>query len=417
MQRASTAKARLVGMAAILLAGCSSDEGSVAPNQPPDTEITSSVPGEGESVPHQMEIRFSGRDADGTVQEFEYLLHTYPRSTARLADIVVPQPAANDPRWGPARGDGTNFAIDLIALADTLRADPRGDIGDGHFDRWHTIFLRAIDNEGARDETPDSRTFSAFTLAPALWLLEPALPSPQVVELPRTFVMHWNGADDIGDGRTQDPVSVRWVLMPVAAADVGTERVRDLLYDLSEERWSDWQAWGIADSTREARLRNVLAPASGDSFYAFAVQGLDDGGAITPQFGDTPLTDSNFGVLHVRSDLPVGPRVPVRETREPLGNWVFDGDTAPAIQVDATGVDTVTVAWGPMETRHYGGTSRDYRYGWDITNPSDDQQWTPWSVLRVSPPHPLTMTVSRFFLQARDHIGQVTTARLIFTKP
>jgi len=413
MQRASAAKG-LVGIAAILFAGCSSDEGSVAPNQPPDTEITSSVPGEGESVPHQMEIRFSGRDADGTVPQFEYLLHTYPRSTARWADIVVPQPAVNDPRWGPARGEGTNFAIDLIALADTLRADPRGDIGDGHFDRWHTVFVRAIDNEGARDESPDSRTFSAFTLAPALWLLEPALPNPQVMELPRTFVMHWNGVDDIGDGRTQNPVSVRWVLTPVAAADVGTERVRDLLYDLSEDQWGEWLAWGVVDSTREARLSNVLT--SGDAFFAFAVQGLDDGGAITPQFGDTPLVDSNFGVLHVRADLPVGPRVPVRETQVPLGDWLFEGDTAPAIVVDAAGVDSVTLAWGPMETRHYGGTSRDYRYGWEITNPSDDQQWSPWSVLHVAPPHPLTMTESHFFLQARDHIGQITTAHLIFTK-
>ncbi len=417
MQRESTAKGLLFGIAATFLAGCGSDEGTLAPNQPPDTEITSSVPANGESVPHQIEIRFSGRDADGNVPEFEYLLHTYPRSLGRFTDIVVPQPAVDDPGWGPAQGEGTRFAIDLVAVADTLRADPRGDIGDGHFDRWHTLFVRAIDNEGARDASPDSRTFAAFTVAPDLWLLEPALPNPDVVELPRTFVMRWNGVDDIGDGRTQNPVSVRWALVSVNAIDVGTERVRDLLYDLPEDRWSDWLAWGVVDSTREARLRDVLAPASGDSFYAFAVQGLDDGGAITPQFGDTPFVDSNFGVLHVRSDLPVGPRVPVREIQAGLGNWVFDGNTAPQIQVDATGVDSVTVAWGPMETRHYGGTSRDYRYGWDITNPNDDRQWSPWTVLRAAPPRPLTATVSRFFLQARDHIGQITTARVTFAKP
>ena len=57
---------------------------------------------------------------------------------------------------------------ELTLTADTLRADPRGDIGEGRQDRWHTFFVRAIDNEGAKDPTPARRTFNAYTLGPRM---------------------------------------------------------------------------------------------------------------------------------------------------------------------------------------------------------------------------------------------------------
>ena len=79
----------------------------------------------------------------------------------------------------------------------------------------------------------------------------------------------------------------------------------------------------------------------------------------------------------------------------------------------AAGVDSVTLQWGPMTTGHYGAQSKDYRYGWNITNIGDDRQWSPWTTLHAAPPRQLPATgMDVFFLQARDTINLVTTARL-----
>lgn len=400
------------------LGGCSNDLGEVAPNQAPDTEITSSVPANGETVPHHIEVHFNGRDADGTVPRFEYLVHTYAPEASRYEDTQpVQQPAADDARWTDTGNGESRFFLDLVLPADVLRTDPQGDIGDGRFDRWHTVFVRAIDNEGAIDASPDYRTFNAYTLAPRVWLLPPALPSPEIVDLPRSFALRWNGIDDVGDGRTQDPAATRWVLEALTAGEAAdTVLVRAHLYALPESRWSEWMVWTLSDSSREARLYDVIAEAAGDSFYAFAVQGLDDGGAITPQFGTRPYKDSNFTILHVVGSLPVGPSVPVSETQSGLGEWVFDGDKAQPIVVPAAGAGSVTLVWGPMATAHYGGISRDYRYGWNVTDPSDDRQWSPWGEVRAAPPHELAAGGDSFYLQARDHLGLVTLARLEFLK-
>ncbi len=404
--------------ALLLLAGCDDNTGTPAPNQAPETDITSSVPAEGGVELHHLEVHFSGRDADGSNVRFEYLLHTYPRALARYQDITVFTPATDDPRWTSTAGGESPFAIDLVVLADTLRADPQGDIGAGHFDRWHTLYVRAIDSEGAKDETPAQRTFDAYTVAPVIWLLPPAVPGPETATLPRSFAMNWFGVDDIGDGHTQDPEAVRWVLVhltPAEAADPAL--VKQRLYSVPESAWSDWLPWGPEAAARQAALYDVMPPETGDSWHAFAVQGLDDAGAITPQFADAPSLQNNYGILHVVSDLPVGPTVPVREVQVPLGNWVFEGGTAPAIQVAAAGVDSVTLEWGPMTTGHYGAQSKDYRYGWNITNINNDGEWSPWTTLHAAPPRRLSTTdLDVFYLQARDTIHLVTTARLEFQK-
>lgn len=410
-------RAVLLGSALLAVSsGCSDDPGVPATNQLPTAEITSSVPAEGGNVVHHVEIHFVGRDTDGVVVEFEYLLHTYPRRVGLYQDVQVPVIADDDPRWTSTAGQESQFFVDLVVAADTLRADPSGDIGNGHFDRWHTFFLRAVDNSGGKS-TPASRTFDAYTLAPSVWLLDPAKPGPEVAQLPRSFVMRWYGVDDVGEGTTQDPVAVRWALVELCAGpNCNSFQVPDSLYALAEARWSDWIPWAVADTLREARFLDLVTPGTGDWLFAFAVQGLDEAGAITPKFADSPLGTNNYATLRVDSSLPVGPGLPVRETKAGLGDWVFAGDQAQPIQVTATGVDSLALEWGPMQTLHYGGKGRDYRYGWDITNPADDGQWTSWAVVRSAPPHALGTSGGTFWLQARDHLGLRTEARIVFQK-
>lgn len=400
-----------LGFALWLVGGCGNDPSEPAPNVPPETFITSGEPRDSSRVVHHVTLNWNGQDIDGTVpRTFDYILDTYPRRVATIAQVVPQTPAVNDPRWTRL----TAYQVTLAVAADTLRADPRGDIGAGEFDRWHTFYLRAVDNEGTPDETPDHRTFQAFTQAPSLWLLSPTR-GPAVTTLPRTFVLHWDGNDPIGHGPPlQDPKQSRWVLLP-ATLDTGGNPIGypDALYNLPDTTWSDWAAWTATDSTgRNAVVRDRVPVGPTRQSFVFAVQGRDDGGAITPKFtGDA--TQNNYAAITVDGALRTGPHLTVHSRQDSLSAWSFPGIGSPALNASVAN-DTLTLFWDVMQTNHYGGRTRDYRYGWNIVDVNDDQQWTAWSAVRVASPHILDAGGDVFKVQARDNIGQITTGTISF---
>src|SRR5262249_57287260 len=156
-------------------------------NLPPETYITGG-PDDGARVPHHVLILWRGADLDGTVvQTFDYIVEDYPRSITQLDQIQVQVPAPNDPRWTRINRSQNVFTMS----ADTLRVDPRTAPAPLEFDRWHTFFVRAVDNEGAIDETPDYRTFEVFTEAPQLAIGPPAKRG-QIATLPRNCIMKWD---------------------------------------------------------------------------------------------------------------------------------------------------------------------------------------------------------------------------------
>jgi hypothetical protein len=337
-------------------------------------------------------------------------VHHFGRRVATISQVVPHVPAVDDARWTRI----TAYQVTLPVLADTLRADPHGDIGNGEFDRWHTFYLRAVDNEGAPDETPDHRTFQAFTQAPSLWLLSPTR-GPAVTTVPRTFVLHWDGNDPIGHGPPlQDPKESRWVLLP-ATLDVSGHPIGypNVLYDLPDTTWTDWAAWTAADSTgRNLVVRDRVPVGPTTQSLVFAVQGRDDGGAITPKFtGDA--TQNNYAAILVDGALRTGPHLTVHSRQDTLSEWSFPGIGSPGRNAVVPS-DTLTLYWDVMQTSHYGGRWRDYRYGWNVTNENDDQQWTAWSAVRVAVPHRLAAGGEVFKVQARDNIGQITTGSIAF---
>lgn len=53
-----------------------------------------------------------------------------------------------------------------------------------------------------------------------------------------------------------------------------------------------------------------------------------------------------------------------------------------------------------------------FRFGWDIRNPADDEQWEhPWCADCFSATRTFSTGTHRFFLEARDHVGVVTGAQ------
>jgi hypothetical protein len=382
-----------------------------APNQPPDTFITSSAPRDSARVVHQVEVLWSGGDLDGTIDHWEYFLFAHPRAATRIDQLNIVPPAANDPGWKRIEAARVQFA----ALADTLRADPRGDIGRGEFDRWSTFFVRAVDNENGVDPTPDYRTFFAYTVAPRLDLVGPAVTNA-VATVPRTFVVNWNGVDSIGGSLgTQAPKEVRWVLRAVSV-DGGGQPIGypAELYDLPESAWSAWTSWTAMDSIgRQAVFRNHV-PVGAFQYNVFALQGRDDAGAITPKFDATSPAGNNYATFRVDGTLNVGPRFAVR-ARELVGmSWLFDGIGSAGFVVSSAS-DTLTLSWDTPITQHYGANPGDSRYGWNLTDLNDDLQWSGWGFGRMAAPRELGAMREVFYLQNRDSIGQVTTAVIEFS--
>jgi hypothetical protein len=279
-----------------------SDPDVLLANQNPQTLMTASPPDSG-STPHHVNLSWSGSDPDGTIDHYDYIMVDHPRIKDRISGndyertVVVTVPEPEDPRWTTT----DNTTLLFVVLADTLRVDPRGDIGAGLFDRWHTFFVRAVDNAGSPDYTPAFVSFNAFTPAPVLWLDAPAVAGSTATVSP-SFVMRWNGEDPIGDGSTQNPAESRWALVEADLDPQGNAiGFPDALYDLIESAWSEWASWAAPDSSgRRAAFVDTLPVGASEQAYVFAVQGRDDGGAITPKFDASTAGRNNMGVVLVK---------------------------------------------------------------------------------------------------------------------
>jgi hypothetical protein len=173
------------------------------------------------------------------------------------------------------------------------------------------------------------------------------------------------------------------------------------------------------------RGRPPIRPAARSSFatrcrpvreqqsFVFAVQGRDDGGAITPKFDATTLHANNYAAITLDGSLLVGPSIVVHAREESLSAWSFGGIGAPA-QVALVDSDTLTLFWDAPNASRYGARGRDARYGWKHRR-------------RVGRPrvdvvqHRARRTAARsicgrdvFKIQCRDNIGQTTTATISF---
>ena len=84
--------------------------------------------------------------------------------------------------------------------------------------------------------------------------------------------------------------------------------------------------------------------------------------------------------------------------------------------LEIVSVGEVRVKWGDMTTEHYGANPGEYRFAWNIQDPGNDDLWSAWSTVRAAPPQLLVLPIEELQIQARDHIGQITTAILRFQK-
>lgn len=414
-----------------LLAGCNDNDlgpKKKHPNLPPNTILSSGPPDSVSATNYKVHLFWSGADADGTIDHYDFILidhaafrdsinPTDPNDSTRVA-VLVPGP--DDPRWSATAAKDTL----VVSVADTLRLDPRpppgsneGQLGQHNdfmrrqnFERWHTFFVRAVDNEGSIDPSPSYLSFNSTTLAPYVTIEPPVSPLQQEFSGPRVIVFNWEGSDPVGDGTIIEPIASRWVMIPTRKTTAeGYVGYPNALYADSVP-WSPWRAWNASDgSGKRAIVRNLLpVDGTGNGFYLFAVQAMDEAGAVTPVFDAT--TGGKNNVARVIVNDQVGATLIVDE--QFLGTFTFVGGSRPVVLQVAAG-QPIAFRWRG-DASSYGGEVVAFRYGWNIRNPQDDEEWEqPWSATaRRAPVRIFNSGTQRFFLELRDNAETITRAEI-----
>jgi len=296
-------------------------------NRPPETMLVCSPPDSSTGIDYKVHLSWSGSDPDGTVDHYDFIMVDHPAvkdnidgSGAETVVITIPQP--DDPRWVSSSSTDSVF----VTLADTLRNDPQpsdstgtpDEIRDMLWERWHTFFIRAVDDKGAPDASPDYVSFNATNIAPQVWLTDPVLPGVALNVRP-VVRLHWDGQDPVGDGDMIEPVASRWVLIDTQIdSHKRPLSYPDSLYVLPGRfAWSPWVRWDAEDQAgRSVVLRNLkerqsLPDGRVAGVYVFAVQVKDEAGAISPVFDRYTALKNNAVSMWVIGSI--GPLLTVRD--------------------------------------------------------------------------------------------------------
>ncbi|MGQ0721283.1 MAG: hypothetical protein ACT4PE_06875 [Candidatus Eiseniibacteriota bacterium] len=357
-------------------------------NLPPDTAIIAGPP-EGEDAGYRVLLAWSGEDADGVVDRFEI--------------------AWEEPRdWAALPGYDSTFVV----TADSCCGDPPagGDSTGTWTERFHHVFIRALDDQGEPDGTPAERSFNAKTIAPrAGFLLGPGHGSLA----PTTMRIELTGADD--DGVV---VGYRYTLV------TAREYFWDGQPSFSTARFLAWadtlsyhpRADGSYDESRPARIESgdvlllsdlpVVDDVGSGNLYLLGVRAVDDAGAAEPRLR-FPTNARLFSVSSYANGPRVYLRVPeisrARPARlgEPAGVSLFAAD--------------VSLEWAAIP-----GVGRARVTAFRFAQ-ADTAEWSPWTAAPQSTwswesrvPWRARPGAFAFFVQATDALGAVTTGTMKF---
>ncbi len=385
----------LFAAAALLCGGCSENAfiGATETNAPPTIELVNG-PVEQDDVGYKVELSWLGEDRDGKVERYEFVVcDGDPLGFDR-------QDTTGLERWTKTARTDSVFSL----LADQY--DTTVTIGGGRYSRFkrtHTFFVRAVDDRGSRSE-PAYRSFTTWTLAPGVSIDFPPNPFPGNVQtLPPIVRFHWGGIDPQDDPWHVAKVdSIRYLLA------VYTD---DILQNMNEhlERFETlWSPWIATDAPGDSGVSTVI----GDdemldmkNRYLFAVQAKDEAGAVTSIF-DMRSNVRGFALLKV-----VGPELTIKETF--LGLHRFLG-TNIRPQVFSLPADFVFRFVWSADASSYGGVINGYRYGWDVADLSNPNEWevalSPYATW--APPRSFSSGVHTLFVEAVDNNGYTTLAQI-----
>ena len=339
--------------------GCSKfDPGHRVPNIPPETTLSFS-PDDADTANYRVRMNWFGWDADGEIAYYE---------------TAWDKP--DDVDWSTWM-DTTRFLVTVVSTDSLfiLEAADAVDPADANAYALHSFAVRAVDNEGARDASPESLVFTATTVLPDTDITR----GPASVTGPMV-TFEWSGSDRDG---------------VIVAYDYR-------LFDKPEG--SDWlqvvpdPTFGESITTAPDETSVLFGPIAG--LHRFEVWATDDAGAAD----QTPATS-------VFTALPefAGPTLSI--FTNVFGTHVFRGPVWADrynIAVPIFAGERLSFAW-TATADDYGGDVVGYRHAYD-----DTSTWPAWSIFdrrfRTVP----TIGRHSLYISALDNANVATRARIYF---
>ncbi len=418
--RAPVVAAASLLAAAALLAGCSSDTGlggAEVPNAYPDTRLVGRPPVLRES---SFIVRFAwtGDDTDGRIRGFQWKLSDNGLDGICLEDTLSVDPATGDPLhpWRFTAAHDSTFIVS--ADIPELPQDQGLPLRDRRSYQTHTLFVRAVDDDGAVDPTPALMSFTATTFTPIINVDRPAgMTSYKTAQYaPPSVTFGWTGDDP--DGKERAPTKVRYLWKPARLPngqymttkydfDQNTEAV----CSFSDSAWSEWLPYERAVDRRTITFRNQPQkdPQGRNIAYIFAIQATDTAGAVSPE------RVYSRNVHNVVISTMMTPLLTVFENY--LGTNQSTG-TIGQFAYDIAQGQPVQFTWNATAD-NYAGTVVAYRYGWDVADPLNESD-SGWAVPAGNTPQhrrtPVTSFVSgshTLTVEAVDDSGQRTRMTVI----
>jgi len=332
------------GLAVLLalgaMGGCSKfDAGDPNPNIKPETTLSFS-PADGDTSNYRVRMNWFGWDPDGEIAYYRTKWDTFEWRTVVNTDSV--------------------FLVS--ASADTVDED------FGY--EYHSFSVKAVDNDDEEDPTPETISFTAFTIVPDTRIVR----GPNGVTGPMV-TFEWAGSD-------RDGVIVGY-------------GYRLYKWEQSTSEWVQVTSQtGLDAETVEANFGPI------EGLHRFEVWSVDDAGASdqTPAVREFTCNPELAGPkLFVRSNV-----FGIRTYRGPIWNDIYNIPT-PIFAGERLAFQWIATA------ESYGGQVVGYRHAYD-----DTSNWPSWSAFDTSFNVVPELGRHSLYISALDNANVRTRARVYF---
>ncbi|MDZ7860221.1 MAG: hypothetical protein U5O15_06085 [Candidatus Krumholzibacteriota bacterium] len=372
----------IILLAASVFIGCSEDlfTGEMAENKPPVVRLTR-VPIERSTTSYKIHFYWDSFDPDGEVEYCEYIIVSGDPYGFSPADTMV--------EWEKAftytDKDSTEIKVyndKIFAFqCDSVSSRWEEDSEYTKFEKTNTFFIRAIDKEGAISKV-EHVSFTSWTLSPTCTIEKPK-GTARNYSVVITF--GWKATDFIDSpDNKQFPESIRYLcsslkdignLYPEGQDKPNEYNIADSMNSSPKKFYSLWGDWKEYSSTGEGSgvvygddIGEELIPSAGK--YIFAIQAKDEAGAVTSIMKRDADQKGNLRDFVVSPNKT--PNLTIREAT--IGSSTFTGTSSQPKEVFLPPGVELNFSWS-ANAIEYGGMIVGYRYGWDIINTQDAEEW------------------------------------------
>jgi len=402
------------------LAGCSPSteiSGTPVPNALPDTRVVARPPALREAD-FTVHFSWTGSDPDGRIRGFQWKLSDNGTDGIGLGDTLTIDPATGDTLhpWHPTTATDSTFIVkaDIPEMPDDRGLPPR----DRRSYQTHTLFVRAVDDDGGVDPTPAMVSFTSTTLTPTILVDRPASLTSYITAqfAPPSVTFGWSGSDPDFDAGLPTQVRYLWkrAVLPGGSyliTQYDFLHNMDFVCSFSDSGWSDWIPYHGRPEDRTVTFPNQPQKDNrGRTIgYIFAIQARDTAGAVSP--------DRTYG-RNVQNVVITSLKTPMLTLVEKYLGSVWNTGTIGVYSYDIAQGQPLNFSW-IATADDYAGTIVSYRYGWDVADPlnENDPGWALQAGTspqhRKAPTNAFSSGTHTLTAQAADNSGQITRITVV----